>query len=94
MSEKKNAPELSDKDMENITKSSIQLLNEQDKVKVKLWLSQEDRKKLENSQEAGKKVEWPFETVQINGHTYQIQRGVEVEVPQSVKEILEQAGLI
>lgn len=91
MAEKK---EMSDKDMENVTKSTIQLLNEQEKVKVKLWLSQEERKKLESAAENGKKSEWPFETVQINGHTYQIQRGVEVEVPQSVKDVLEQAGLI
>lgn len=34
----------------------------------------------------------PEEVVQINGYTYQIKRGVEVEVPLTVKEILEQAG--
>ncbi len=34
----------------------------------------------------------PDETVCVNGHIYQIQRGVEVEVPQTVFEVLEQAG--
>lgn len=35
-----------------------------------------------------------FETVQINGYTYQIQRGVDVEVPQLVKDILVEGELI
>ncbi len=34
----------------------------------------------------------PEETVSVNGYNYVIQRGVEVEVPQTVYEILEQAG--
>ncbi len=34
----------------------------------------------------------PDEFVQINGHGYLIQRGVTVDVPQSVYEVLEQAG--
>ena len=36
----------------------------------------------------------PDETVQINGYTYRIQRGVAVAVPQTVAEILEEAGLL
>jgi hypothetical protein len=35
-----------------------------------------------------------YETVQINGYTYQIKRGVEVQVPSLVYEILEEANLI
>jgi hypothetical protein len=35
-----------------------------------------------------------FETVQINGYTYQIMRGQDVEVPQLVKDILVEAELI
>lgn len=35
-----------------------------------------------------------FETVQVNGYTIQIQRGVQVEVPQLVYELLENANLI
>lgn len=69
-------------------------LAKQKKVKVKLYLSTEDRQKLEASANAGKKVVWPTETVNINGYTIQIQRGKEVEVPQSVYEILEQANII
>jgi hypothetical protein len=34
----------------------------------------------------------PDEFVQINGHGYLIQRGVAVDVPESVYEVLEQAG--
>ncbi|MDP9474821.1 MAG: hypothetical protein M3R38_03875 [Actinomycetota bacterium] len=34
----------------------------------------------------------PDEFVQVNGHAYQIQRGKTVEVPETVYEILEQAG--
>jgi hypothetical protein len=34
-----------------------------------------------------------FETVQINGYTYQIQTGVEVEVPEEVYNVLVRAGL-
>ena len=34
----------------------------------------------------------PDEFVQVNGHGYQIQRGVTVEIPETVYEILEQAG--
>ncbi len=33
----------------------------------------------------------PDEFVQINGHGYVIQRGVEVEVPESVYQVLKQA---
>ena len=34
----------------------------------------------------------PDEYVEINGHGYLIQRGVDVEVPESVREVLIQAG--
>jgi hypothetical protein len=36
----------------------------------------------------------PDEVVQINGHTYQIKRGVEVEIPETVHDVLVQAGRI
>lgn len=35
-----------------------------------------------------------FETVQINGHTFQIMRGTDVMVPQAVKDILVEANII
>lgn len=85
---------VTDKEMADVTKSTIELLNEQPKVKVKIFLAPDERKKLETAKESGKNVEWPYEVVAINGHIYQIQRGMEVEVPQTVKEILEGAGLI
>ena len=69
-------------------------LAKQKKVRVKLYLSTEEQQKLKAAEEAGKKVQWPFETVNINGYTYQIQRGVEVEVPESVYEVLSQANII
>lgn len=34
-----------------------------------------------------------FETVQINGYTYMIKKGEEVEVPEEVHEILVRSGL-
>jgi len=85
---------MSESDMDTVTKSTAQLLREQPKVKIKLWLSPEEKKKLETAKESGKNMEWPYEFVSVNGHNFQIQKGVEVEVPQTVAEILEQAGLI
>lgn len=41
---------------------------------------------------AGGSENAPDETVCINGHVFQIKRGAEVEVPESVYEVLEQAG--
>ncbi|PZD95232.1 hypothetical protein DNH61_11775 [Paenibacillus sambharensis] len=86
--------QITDAQLDEITKSTAETLAEQPKRKIRIWMSQEERKRLESSQEAGKKVEWPYEFVSINGHNYQIQRGVEVEVPESVAEILSDAGLI
>lgn len=85
---------MSDGDMDQVTDSTKELLAKQPKVKVRIFLPAEERKKLEAAIENDKKVEWPYETVQINGHMFQIQKGKDVEVPQSVAEVLEQAGLI
>lgn len=57
--------------------STSALLKKQEQVKIRL-------PQYENAS--------PEEVVQINGYTYQIKRGVEVEVPLTVKEVLEQAG--
>lgn len=35
-----------------------------------------------------------YETVCVNGYIYQIMKGVEVQVPQTVYDILDEAGLI
>lgn len=86
--------EMTEAQMDLVTKNTKQLLDEQPKVSVKLFLSQEDQRKLAAAKESGKNMEVPFETVCVNGHIYQIQRGVKVDVPQTVAEILEEAGLI
>lgn len=82
---------ITEAEMDKVTKTTAELLADQDKVKVKLFLSVEERKKLEA---AGEKANWPYETVQINGHTFQIQKGVTVEVPESVYKVLEDSGII
>jgi hypothetical protein len=86
--------QLSEAEMENVTKSTAEVLKEQDKVKVRLHLPQDQLNKLKSAEEAGKVVQWPSHPVSINGYTYQIQLGKTVEVPQSVATILEEAGLI
>lgn len=86
--------QMSEMEMENVTKSTAELLREQPQVKIKIYMSPEEKRKLESAKENGKNMEWPSELVSVNGHNYQIQKGIEVEVPQTVKEILEQAGLI
>lgn len=91
--EKKNG-KVSDAAIDSLVADVGKQLAKQKKVKVKLYLSQEERSKIEASQNAGKKVVWPFETVNINGYTFQIQRGKEVEVPESVYEVLSQANII
>lgn len=88
------AKHLNDKDIEKISDDTGVALSKQDKVKVRLPLSQEQRQKLEAQEKAGKEVQWPYIPVQINGYIYQIQLGKSVEVPQTVAEILEQSGLI
>lgn len=109
MSDQTNAPEtgeapkaeapkqngkVTDKSLDGAAKAVGQQLAKQKKVKVKLYMAQEERSKLEAAIDAGKKVVWPFETVNINGYTYQIQRGKEVEVPESVYEVLSQSNII
>lgn len=92
--DKPKAGKVTDKSLDGLAKDVGRQLAKQKKVKVKLYLSTEDRSKVEAAQNAGKKVVWPFETVSINGYTFQIQRGKEVEVPESVYEVLSQANII
>lgn len=86
--------EISESQMDKITDNTKKLLSEQPKVSIKLHLPQEEMKKIEAARAAGKNAEIPFETVCVNGHIYQIQRGTKVEVPQTVADILEEAGMI
>lgn len=91
---KANNKQVTDKQLDQVANAVKTQLDKQKKKSVRLYLATEERQKLEAAKAAGKKVQWPYETVNINGYTYQIQRGVEVEVPESVYEILVQANLI
>jgi hypothetical protein len=88
------AKQVTEKEMENVTLNTKETLNKQEKVKIRLHLPPEQLNKLKAAEQAKKPVEWPSQTVAINGYIYQIQLGKSVEVPQSVAEVLEQAGLI
>jgi hypothetical protein len=77
----KKKAEMSEAQMEAIARDTGEALAAQPRVKVKLYqVPDSESKKL------------PDETVQINGYTYVIKRGVEVEVPESVYEVLKHAG--
>lgn len=76
---KNDTPAVSDAEMQAVTRRTADILAKQKKRKVRL------------RQTTGTEPRLPDETVCINGHIYQIKRGIEVEVPQSVYEVLEQA---
>jgi hypothetical protein len=86
--------QLSEKEMEVITLNTAEELKNQEKVKVRLHLPPDQKQKLEAAMAQGKEIQWPYQVVAINGYIYQIQLGKTVEVPKSVAEVLEQAGLI
>lgn len=86
--------QMSESQMDTVTKSTGDLLKEQKKRKIKIYMNPDEKKKLEAEVEAGKNVQWPSHVVGVNGYNYQIQLGKEVEVPETVAEILEQTGLI
>lgn len=90
----KAVEKLTDTDFDKAALSTGELLAQQGKVRVRVYLDPDARDKLESSEAAGAKVVWPYTTVQINGYTYQIQLGKEVEVPESVAEVLRQSKLI
>lgn len=97
MSEEQAKPakkQVSEQDIDNMAKDTGALLGEQPKVTVKLFLNPEEKRSLEAKIAAGQNVKWPAEEVIVNGYKYVIHKGKEVEVPQTVKEILEEAGLI
>lgn len=81
---KRAAKEPSAAEYNAMDKSVKDTLQNQDKVKVRLWQVPKD-----SSDEP-----WPPQEVAVNGYVYVIQRGVSVEVPETVAEILEQAGHI
>lgn len=57
-------------------------------------LSEEPKKTVRLHQTPPNSTDAPLadEVVVVNGYTYQIQRGVDVEVPETVRDILEQSG--
>lgn len=80
----KTAPEPSEAEYQQQYRDIVEALNAQPKEKVRLYQVPAD-----SSDEP-----LPDVTVSVNGHIYQIQRGVRVEVPKTVAEILEHAGHI
>ena len=73
-------PKVTDAFMKDIEQSTKAALDAQPKRTIRLV-------------KAGKN-ESNYETVQINGYTFQIRRGDEVQVPQTVYDILAEAGKI
>lgn len=85
---------VSESDMDQVSFDTGAELAKQPKVKVKLYLAPEEKSRLNAAVENGITVPWPCENVIVNGYTYTLKRGQECEVPQTVAEILEQAGMI
>lgn len=78
---RKTARIQSEAEMAEVVLNTKQLLDRQPKRRVKLPPLKDP--KMPN-----------YETVQINGYTYTIMRGPEVEVPEEVWNILDRAGII
>ena len=82
---------ISEAEMERVTLNTKEQLNAQPKENVRIPVDADIKMKLKGDTSH---KDWPFTTVQINGYTYQIKHGEKVAVPQSVYEVLEQAGRI
>ncbi len=85
---------MTDAQMEAVTKTTAQLLADQPKRKIKLHLPYEELTRLNRLEEAGKTTNWPYELASVNGHNFYIKLGKEVEVPESVYEVLSNAHLV
>lgn len=79
---KKNA--MTEEEMDRITRSTAEELADQPKRRIRLH----------QVPVAAGDPPMPDETVCINGYIYQIKRGEDVEVPESVYQVLVQAGRI
>jgi hypothetical protein len=75
------AATLTDKEIEQVALSTKQLLDKQQKFKIRI--RKDSDPKMPN-----------YETVQVNGYTYTIMKGVDVEVPETVRDILVNANII
>lgn len=80
--EKKPAEQVSEAELRGDERATVNALNAQPKVRIKLYQVPKDS--------SDKPL--PDETVAVNGYVYQIQRGHAVEVPQTVSDILEDTG--
>lgn len=86
--------EMTDLQMEQVSTLTAKALSEQPKRKIKLHLPYEEVVRLQNIEKAGKPANWPYELVSVNGHNYYITLGKEVEVPETVYEVLANAHLV
>lgn len=77
-----------DKDTENFGKK----LNSYPKKKVRFYIDQEEKRKLEAWEAEGKNVVWPTKVIILNGYRYEVQLGKDVELPEPVYEIAREAG--
>lgn len=93
--EKKNGANVSEAQMEEMAQDIGKQLADQPKKTITIYLEPSEKIRLNRLVEAGQtNIPWPCETVSINGYNYTIKRGVEVEVPMTVYEVLQHAGLI
>jgi len=75
------APTLTAQEMEQVSLGTKEQLDKQPKFKIRI--RKDPDPKMPN-----------YETVQVNGYTYTIMKGVDVEVPQTVRDILIEANII
>lgn len=86
---------MSDADMEKAALSTGDQLSKQPKKTITLYLEPDKKLELRRMVDAGgRNIEWPCEVVTVNGYKYTIKLGEEVEVPMTVYEVLQNAGMI
>lgn len=78
---KKVTKPLTNSEMEELVLSTKEILDRQPKRKIRI--RKDPNPKAPN-----------YETCQVNGYTFTIMKGHDVEVPQTVYEILTEAGII
>lgn len=86
-------PDISDAAIDMEVKTFGQQLKEYPKVKIKLHLAADEKRKFEALEAQGKDVIWPTEVITLNGYRYEIRKGYEVELPEPVAQIAKDAGL-
>lgn len=91
MTVKKDA--ISEANIDKATEEHGKHLNSYPKIKVRFYLAQDEKRKLEAWEAEGKNVVWPTEVIIHNGYRYEVQLGKEVELPEPVAQIARDAGL-